>query len=78
MKRLVTLILFVGALAASLSAQAVITRFAVVDMDRIISAFTSAEAEGCSVVIARDEGVVWCSPAVDVTAKVIRRLSGGR
>jgi len=170
MKRLFALGLFFGGLVISLSAQAVITRFAVVDMDRILAAFTNpaavkafgekrdqvqaeierhsqelrdltdrleearekrnssqtraleneirtrtqaakeyidamtaelekdreglqggitraqiinairivAEAEGCSVVISKGEGVIWSSPSVEITGRVILRLQGKR
>jgi len=170
MKRCTALALLSWGLAVSLSAQAVITRFAIADMDRILAAFTNqaaakafgekraqvqaemekhsqelreltarleearekknnsqaralenevraktqtakdyidamtaelekdreelqpkvtrtqiinairvvAEAEGCSVVISKGEGVIWSSPSVDITAKVIQRLQGRR
>jgi len=36
-----------------------------------------AEAEGCSMVLSREGGtVLWNSPTVDITAKVIQRLTG--
>ena len=44
MKRFLVLVLFFVVLVVSLSAQASITRFAVVDMDRIIAAFTDKAA----------------------------------
>jgi Skp family chaperone for outer membrane proteins len=38
----------------------------------------AAAADGCSVVISKDAGVLWHSSSVDITAKVIQRLGGRR
>ena len=50
-----------------------VTKAQITDAIRIVAA-----ADGCSVVIAKDAGVLWHSSSVDITARVIQRLSGRR
>ena len=55
MKRFIVMSLLIGGILVSLSAQASITRFAVVDLNRVITAFADQSAEARAFIQKRDQ-----------------------